>query len=67
MQIWDYDTSKQDLNSESWQLWKLQRQLDYGLGEEKLSRVMLEKYWDQLKMPDETRTFLELILWQKHF
>lgn len=64
MHNWDYgksDALKKD------EVWYLERLLTYGLNGEKISRAMLIRNFDKIKIPPETRRFLELLLWNKAF
>lgn len=67
MNVWDYDIKTVDQNTEQFIIWKLERLINYGLGDEKLDVNLLKKYWDKIKMPENTKSFLELLLWGKHF
>lgn len=68
MYTWDYDIKKVDQNTEQFIIWKLERLINYGLGEdEKLDANLLKKYWDKIKMSENTKIFLEFLLWKKHF
>jgi hypothetical protein len=64
MHNWDYpkDTDfKQD------PVWYLERMINYGLNGAKLERTMVEQYLPKLNIPDDTRAFSELLLWNKPF
>jgi hypothetical protein len=47
--------------------WNLERLINYGLGAERLNRKLLARYLHELKIPDERRAFLELLIWNKKF
>ena len=62
MYNWDYPkTAKQDIR------WRLERLCTYGLNNEKIDKKLLQDNLLQLRIPDNTRAFLELILWNKPF
>ena len=61
MHNWDYDLRTLDQSDEA-ERWKLERLILYGLGGEKISRRMLQKYWDHLRIPDDRRFFLQFCL-----
>lgn len=66
MRNWDYKNLKDlDLTDKNQAIWYLERLINYGLGEQKLKQELLEKYLPELNIPDNTRRFLELILWPK--
>lgn len=64
---WDYDTTEYQKQAQADPKWHLERLINYGLGDEKLDKKMLEKYINELRIPDEKRAFLELLLWDKKF
>ncbi len=62
MYNWDYPKTKEhDVR------WKLERLCTYGLHGEKIDRALLEEHLAQLRIPENTRAFLELLLWNKPF
>lgn len=64
MHNWDYpktETLKED------EKWYLERALTYGLAGEKLKRETVKGHLKNLKIPEDTRAFLELLLWRKPF
>ena len=65
---WDYTDAEYAKQAAADPLWGLERQINGGLKNgEKISRALLEQYLPQLKMPDDRRAFLELIVWNKPF
>ncbi len=64
MHNWDYPKTKKAWGEETR---RLERLLNFGLAGEKIDRRVLEKYLDKIKMPEDTRAFLELLLWDKAF
>ena len=64
MHNWDYPTTKDLLKNE---VWHLERILNFGLGKEKIKRSMLERNFNKIKIPKDTRAFLELLLWDRQF
>lgn len=48
-------------------VWNLERRIQYGLAGTKLDRALLEKYLPKLRIPEDRRAFLELIVWGKPF
>ena len=59
MHNWDYPKTPDLKVNEAWYL---ERLLTYGTGGEKIDRAMLERNFAQLKIPEYTRVFLELLL-----
>jgi len=65
--MWDYNKTEYEKQAAANPKWRLERLLLYGMGGEKLDKKLLEKYLAELKIPDNTRAFLELLLWGKQF
>ena len=64
MHNWDYPKNEDLLKNE---IWYLERMLNFGLGGEKIKRDTLLRNIDKIKIPKNTRVFLELLLWDKPF
>ena len=64
---WDYTKPEYDKQAKADPKWHLERLIKYGLRDEKLNQADLEKYINELNIPDNTRAFLELLLWNKKF
>jgi len=65
--VWDYDKKEYKKQIDKDPIWRLERLINFGIGEEKIERKLLEKYIHQLKIPENRRAFLELLLWNKKF
>jgi hypothetical protein len=65
--IWDYDKKEYAKQAGKDPIFRLERLINFGLGKEKIERKLLEKYIDKLKIPENRRAFLELLLWNKKF
>lgn len=65
--VWDYKKSEYKKQAEKDPIWHLERLINYGLNGEKINKALLEKYLPQLKIPQNRRDFLELLLWNKPF
>lgn len=64
MHNWDYPKNKKLKENE---VWYLERLLTHGITDEKIDRAMLERNFDLIKIPEHTRAFFELLLWNKLF
>lgn len=64
MHNWDYP---KDQNVPVEEKWRLERLLQYGIGDEKIDRAVLERNFSNLNIPEHTKAFLELLLWNKAF
>lgn len=56
----DENTLKQD--PKRYAIWKLEQQVNFGLGGEKISEKELRTYWSDLKLDSARRRFLSLLL-----
>ena len=66
MRNWSTNTQNLQKDPERYTIWQLEQQLNYGLDEnEKIERIMLEKYMPLLNVDQDTRNFLEYILYDK--
>ncbi len=63
MHNWDYPKDGELVDER----WRMERLLTYGLGGEKLNAEMVKRYVNDIKIPDDTRAFIELLLWNKAF
>ena len=64
MHNWDYP---KDQNLKQDEVWYLERILTHGITNEKIDCSMLERNFDKVKIPPNTRVFFELLLWGKPF
>ena len=48
MYNWSTDTSRLKKNPEKYQIWRLEQLINFGLGNERLNKQELNKYWDKL-------------------
>ena len=64
---WDYDKNEYGKQAKADKQWYLERLINYGLRNEKFDRVLLEQYLPKLNIPNDKRTFLELLIWNKKF
>lgn len=64
---WDYKKTEYDKQAKATPAWHLERLINYGLEGKKLDRGVVKKYLPQLRIPEDRRAFLELLLWNKKF
>lgn len=64
---WDYKKTEYDKQAKATPTWHLERLINYGLEGKKLDREVVKKYLPQLRIPEDRRAFLELLLWNKKF
>lgn len=62
---WDYAKTEYKKQAEKDPVWELERLINYGPGKEKIDRKKLENHLAELKISDDRRAFLELLLWNK--
>lgn len=64
MHNWDYP-QKNDIKKN--EKWYLERLLTYGFGKEKINKDALKEHFKDLNIPEHTRAFFELLLWDKPY
>ena len=66
MRNWSVNTSRLKKNSKEYEIWQLEQLLNFGMSEgETLDRKQLEKYLPVLEIDQDTRNFLEYVLYDK--
>lgn len=64
---WDYTKAAYKKQAKKDPVWHLERLINYGLHGEKLNPKLLKQHFDKLKIPEDRKTFLALLLWRKRF
>ncbi|MBI2100194.1 MAG: hypothetical protein HYT48_02550 [Candidatus Vogelbacteria bacterium] len=59
---WSVDTTELEKNPEQLAIWKLEQQINWGIGEVKISKKNLLKYWDKIDIDPYKRRALALAL-----
>lgn len=62
MRNWDYPKIKKTRANK---MWFLERLLTYGLGHTRVRKAEVKRALPRLRIPDDTRAFLELLIWKK--
>lgn len=65
--MWDYTADAYATQARRDPVWVLERLISVGLGSERLDRALLEQYLTTLRIPEDRRAFLELLLWDRPF
>lgn len=63
--VWDYAEIEYKKQAQADPQWHLERLINYGLGDEKIDRELLKQWLSRLRIPEDRRAFLELLLWNK--
>jgi hypothetical protein len=63
---WDYTKAAAAKQAKHDPLWHAERVIRYGLAE-KLSAQFLRDHWEELRIPQNRRDFLAVLLWGKQF
>jgi len=63
MYNWSTDTSTLKKHPEKYIVWRLEQLINFGLGDEKLDKVELKKYWSQLHIDPKRKNVLSF--WMK--
>lgn len=61
-QHWSVDETELKKNPESYTIWKLEQRINYGLGEGRIKKSELIKYWEQIDIDPFKRKALSLAL-----
>jgi hypothetical protein len=64
---WDYTKTEYERQAKTDLIWGLERLINYGLQGKKLNKILLAKYLHELRIPENRKAFLELLLWNKSF
>ena len=59
---WSVDETELKKDPERYAIWRLEQRINFGLGEEKLNREELKKYWDKIDIDPFKRKALSLAL-----
>jgi hypothetical protein len=62
MKNWSTDIFKLQKNEEAFSIWRLEQLINFGLGEEKIDREELKKYWKVIHIDPFKRKFLSLFV-----
>ena len=52
---WSIDTTELEKDPEDFAVWKLEQWVNWGIGDEKVSKADLIKYWDKLDIDEWKR------------
>lgn len=63
--IWDYTKTEYQKQADADPAWHLEHLIQRGPEGEKIDRELLKKYFPKLRIPENRRVFLELLLWNK--
>lgn len=64
--IWDYNPKTIRRRGKEYIIWKLIRQLNYGLKSgEKINATQLKRYWRFIKIDPQRKAALRSLLWPK--
>lgn len=62
MYNWSTDTKTLSKNPEKFAVWRLEQLINFGLKGEKLNLLELKKYFNQLKIDPQKRTYLKFLM-----
>ena len=64
MYNWSVDEKHLKKYPEKYKIWKLEQMINWGLGGEKISEVLLRRYWHKLFLDPVKKKYLSFLLWQ---
>ena len=59
---WSTNTKKLRENKNEFAIWKLEQMVNFGLGNEKIKKSELKKYWNIINIDPAKRKFLALFV-----
>lgn len=62
MYNWSTDTKTLSKNPEKFAVWRLEQLINFGLKGEKLNLLELKKYFNQLKIDPQKKTYLKFLM-----
>ena len=65
MYNWSVNTSRLKKNPKKYKIWQLEQLINYGLGEGKLNKQELIKYFKELNISQDKKAYLTYILYGK--
>lgn len=65
MYNWSVDTKILKKFPDKYRVWKLEQMINFGLGEEKINKKDLKKYFGQLHVDPQKKRYLEFLLSSK--
>lgn len=65
MRNWSTDENQLKKSPEAHAIWRLEQLINFGLGQEKLTREEVHKYWLKLTIDPGRRAFLNLFLHER--
>ncbi len=64
MYNWSIDEKKfKKEDPRGYSVWKLEQEINYGLGKDKLNARLVRKYWKKISMDNATKKYLKFLLW----
>jgi hypothetical protein len=63
MYNWSVNTSRLKKNLKKYTIWQLEQLINYGLGEKKLNKQELKKYFKELNISQDKKAYLTYILY----
>jgi len=58
MKHWSVDEEQLKKDPQAYAIWRLEQRINFGIGEKKIDRNLLTKYWDQLDIDPHKRKAL---------
>lgn len=61
MKHWSVDTTELSKNKKAYTVWRLEQAINFGLGEGKIKKSDLKKYWPNLQLDPKKKKFLTFL------
>ncbi|MFH1601529.1 MAG: hypothetical protein ABIB61_01075 [Candidatus Shapirobacteria bacterium] len=66
MYNWNTSLTRLKKDSDSYNKWKLEQLINFGLGKNKIDLKLLKKYFPLLDIDQRKKEFLKFLLWPSH-
>ncbi len=63
MYNWAVDTTQLKKQKQTYDIWKLEQMVNFGLNKERLNKKKLKTYWPLLRLDAKKRRYLSFLLW----
>lgn len=67
MYNWSVDAKEFKKNKNEYAVWRLEQMVNFGLGNEKINRCELKKFWQFLNLDKNKKKYLSFLLWPNQF
>lgn len=63
MRNWGVDIEELKKHKKEYAIWRLEQMVNFGIGQDKLNKSQLKKYWPFLHLDPKKKKFISMLLW----